>query len=299
MAIVVLPFAGLAWLYFGGILPDTFSSRLAQRDSQLWIPFLTGLLEWIRAFTVGGSPIFHATPFPDTLRFAVFVGLGVPALVFFRFWLLPLAWIGIYTTFYHLTGVPFYNWYLIPIVLGLSILMASGLAGSVEALTFLYARLVNRQSAFPVKTIGSILATGIIAISITAQIKHLQLLESREPNPVEKTYEAVGQWLQINTPGDTSVGYFEIGYIGYYSRRTIIDPLGLVDPVIVPHVSQGDFNWAYEHFRPDYILINRRIPNFGPDSDSAWFQTEYRQVEKIFIEGHVELELYARNMDVQ
>jgi hypothetical protein len=90
-------------------------------------------------------------------------------------------------------------------------------------------------------------------------------------------YEQTGRWIDANTPPAATVGYFEIGYFGYYAHRRIIDPLGLVDPAIPPHVAKRDFLWAYREYQPDYILeISGN--SFGGILTEPWFQRDYKPI---------------------
>jgi hypothetical protein len=102
-------------------------------------------------------------------------------------------------------------------------------------------------------------------------------------NPVEQLYSKTGRWISRNTPQDASIGYLEIGRVGYYARRRIIDPLGLIEPTIHAHVAQGDLDWAYEHYRPDYII--NYDANFGAWFETVaqqrWFQEEYRKLTEV------------------
>lgn len=48
----------------------------------------------------------------------------------------------------------------------------------------------------------------------------------------------------------------EIGTIGWYSKRKIIDILGLVTADIAKFVAEGDFNSWVNLYTPDYILVH-------------------------------------------
>jgi hypothetical protein len=98
------------------------------------------------------------------------------------------------------------------------------------------------------------------------------------PHAGERAYIAVGQWLARETPPGATVGYLEVGFIGYYSRRHIVDPLGLVSPDAAGAIARRDFLHTYRTRRPDVILHQ---PAFFPDHlgvlvDQPWFTAEYR-----------------------
>ena len=73
-------------------------------------------------------------------------------------------------------------------------------------------------------------------------------------------YQEVGEWLFTNTPADASVGTLEVGIIGYYAQRPMIDFAGLLQPDVVqvfrPDATYDDTaQWAIEHHRPDYLVL--------------------------------------------
>ena len=54
-------------------------------------------------------------------------------------------------------------------------------------------------------------------------------------------HERAGRWLAAHTPANAVVATHDIGAIGYYSQREIVDIAGLVSPDVVAHVRQPDF----------------------------------------------------------
>lgn len=73
----------------------------------------------------------------------------------------------------------------------------------------------------------------------------------------------LGKWLKNSTPEDAVVATQDIGAMGYYSDRRIIDLVGLVTPEILPYVSGKGFTversrLVYQYLekkRPDYLAI--------------------------------------------
>jgi hypothetical protein len=103
-------------------------------------------------------------------------------------------------------------------------------------------------------------------------------------------YRAIAAWLGRSTPEDSSVGYLEVGYIGYYSHRQMIDPLGLVTPGTTKHIREGDISWVLRETLPSYILVNPPFnPLLGPFYQEPWFQACYKKIDTI--EG---IDIYQR-----
>lgn len=99
-----------------------------------------------------------------------------------------------------------------------------------------------------------------------------------------RLYIETGHWLATQTRPRSRVGYYEIGYIGFYGQRPMVDALGLIDPSIAPAVRVHDFARAFREARPDYILEK---PGAGLNTFLAepWFAEEYRLEAELHVGG--------------
>jgi hypothetical protein len=73
-------------------------------------------------------------------------------------------------------------------------------------------------------------------------------------DPRGESYTALSQWFREHTKPSESIAYIEIGYLSYYTDNRIIDLAGLVLPDIVPHIAEGDFEWGFWKYEPDYYV---------------------------------------------
>lgn len=294
---VLLPFVVLALVYYGALTPGTLNAKRAQIESGLWPSFIQGSIEWLRGYTFqGGSTMFpDLQAAPHMIRYVLFIVLGIPTLLWFRFWLLPLAWVGLYTLGYHILGVPFYGWYLIPIVVGLIIVAACGVAGVVELSIWVYNRLRMAHNAPWATTALRGVCLLALLPGVFSYIEYSRQRAAAEPTAGKQLYINTGHWLSANTPPDASIGYFEIGFMGYYARRAIIDPVGLVNPGVADNVARGDLTWAYREYRPDYIVHNQYIfvPQIGKMLAESWFTQQYREIARVNQQG-AEMIIYQR-----
>ena len=76
----------------------------------------------------------------------------------------------------------------------------------------------------------------------------------QQPSRLE-LYRAVGDWLKENTPPDARVGTLEVGIIGYYSQRPMVDFAGLIQPEVARQLRQNTTYddaalWAAQRYRP-------------------------------------------------
>jgi hypothetical protein len=69
-----------------------------------------------------------------------------------------------------------------------------------------------------------------------------------------------GRWLRENTPERSSIATPEIGTLGYFSQRRIVDLAGLVTPQMVPYLERETPADAIANFRfaafarPEYLV---------------------------------------------
>jgi len=47
---------------------------------------------------------------------------------------------------------------------------------------------------------------------------------------------ATAHWIQENTPPDAIIGAHDIGALGYYAQRDIVDLAGLISPDVIPFI---------------------------------------------------------------
>ncbi|MBN9388635.1 MAG: hypothetical protein J0I20_11325 [Chloroflexi bacterium] len=73
----------------------------------------------------------------------------------------------------------------------------------------------------------------------------------------------VAEWLNQNTPETATVATHDIGAIGYFSGRTVVDTAGLVSPEFVPIVrDQAAILAKLEAMKVNYFAM---LPNWYPD----------------------------------
>jgi hypothetical protein len=270
-------FGGL-WLYFGSPLPETMAAKQAQRASGIWNPLGTDLVIWILALT----------DYPTRFRvrteagFTPFLALalaGLPLLAWARTWWPVVAWPVLLLLAYRQIRVPFYHWYAVPPLALLAVtagLAAEALARGLAALVRRLAPPGDRRGmAMPV---AAAVTLAVVVISAAAPMARRALDTGRWfPGPGERAYIAIGEWLARSTPAGASVGYIEVGFIGYHARRRIVDPFGLVTPGVAAAVAKRDLLYAYRSRRPDFILFNpAQFPDtLGRLPEQPWFCAEY------------------------
>jgi hypothetical protein len=75
-----------------------------------------------------------------------------------------------------------------------------------------------------------------------------------------------GRWFHDHTPPGTLIATPDIGAIGFFSQRPVIDLVGLVTPAMVPHLARQSPEEAVASFsfasfsRPDYLIDRAPAP---------------------------------------
>jgi len=162
-----------------------------------------------------------------------------------------LAWQALYFAAYTSLRVSRYFWYYAPLAPGL-------IAGAGLGLDVLARRLA--RSPARALQLGLLVLVGLGL----AQGPSLVAI-SRMPDKRLAIYQAAGEWLRQMTPATATVGTLEVGIIGYYSERPMVDFAGLIQPEVARQLSPASSYevsaaWAINTYHPDYVVL-------GPD----WF----------------------------
>jgi hypothetical protein len=77
-------------------------------------------------------------------------------------------------------------------------------------------------------------------------------------------YRAVGEWLEMNTLVGDRVGALEVGIIGYYARRPMVDFAGLIQPQVAAQLrAQTTYEdaafWAVTNLSPKYLVLQQGV----------------------------------------
>ena len=101
--------------------------------------------------------------------------------------------------------------------------------------------------------------------------------------------------MDANLPAEASVGMLEIGIMGYYSQRRIIDFAGILQPEVAGHGrTYGRWaEWAIRRFQPSHLCIDVSMEQrltYKP-----WFSA-YRKLRTFNSDGMQRFTIYERSM---
>jgi hypothetical protein len=241
-----------AWATYGSPVPLTLFAKQQQAlvaGSQAFLPGLRTILSW------------YCSWFYQVQAF-----LALPGLVYGLLrssalrWL--AAWTALYFIAYSLLGVTRYFWYYAPLVP----LFLAGFGWGLEGLRALLAKYRHKAQAANIPAVAFQTAIRLLPGLLMTFLLLVQAdklwNQHLKPDARYPIYRAAGEWLRENTPTDASVGTLEVGIIGYYARRPMVDFSGLIQPDIAVILGQtGSYPaagyWAVSLYSPQYLVLQQ------------------------------------------
>lgn len=251
---LIVPWFSFAWVYFGSPLPVTLAVKQQQGAMAVSQRFAQGFLSTLAWY--------------KSWRYALEAVLSLIGLVLVfrqaRHWLRFLAWPALYFVAFSILGVSRYFWYYTPLVPGFILLVGLGLqfmAGMILRIPLHWKILVSIFKDLPEKYhlhTAQILSIVVLIILFFIQVN--SLLRLRDPDTRFAIYRAAGRWLAANTAGGATVGALEVGILGFYAHRPMVDFAGLIRPKVAAQLTGGSTYehaavWAVDYYRPRYLVL--------------------------------------------
>jgi hypothetical protein len=173
---------------------------------------------------------------------------------------LPWAWVLGLPALYFARGVPVLSRYLLLVL---------------PILAWLAWRSAERwwvgSTPTPARLRRASLLAGLLALLVVAEnllvFQRNVMPHVRRFTPaLEGSLVAWGRWLHDHTPGETLVATPDIGAIGFFSQRPVLDLAGLVTPAMIPVLGrltpeQAITSFAFASFaQPDYLIDRAPTP---------------------------------------
>lgn len=251
-ALVVAPYLGLNLYLSGTLWPNTFYAKQAEYAVHRLQPLA------VRLWQVGTPPLIGAQV------------LLVPGLVWILWrrvrrgsrnpdvwpggeWL-PLIWAGATVALYAVRLPVTYQHgrYLIPII---PVLLVYGVGGTLDL-----ARAARRRMTTRVLT--RVLLTSLVILFPAFWALIGAPAYATDVAIIEEEMVTVAHWLDAHTAPDALVAAHDIGAIGYFSRRPLLDMAGLVSPEVIPFIRDEEalLGWLQEQ-DADYLVT---FPSWYP-----------------------------------
>lgn len=226
VAVTLVPYAALNWATSGRLLPNTYYAKQVEYAVLLAQPLLTRLWRVARRPLVGGQVLL----LPGFV-WAAASGLregwqrqGVDRRTVLNRWL-PLAWWAAYLGIYALRMPVDYQYgrYVMPTI---PMLILYGIVGTASWLRLRSRRMVERAVSRALVAAIMCLFVAFLVIGQQAYVGDVRLIQCEMVR--------VARWIEGETPPGAMVAAHDIGAIGYYGGRQLIDLAGLVTPEVVP-----------------------------------------------------------------
>jgi hypothetical protein len=239
----VLPWTLFAYFYFGSPIPNSAAAKFALSGSNILSAFVNIFLRGFLHLHTYGIPVL------------ILAVIGTRFIWKERKPLLPVAlWTWGYALSYTLAAGPMHPWYYAPFYAGYLVIAYHGIL-------FLLARYPRIAMA---SSIVAIIAIGVILLLSYYRSIDIQRQQAR----LVVTNRAVGEWVRLHTSETSVLAVKDIGYIGYYSQRKILDLAGLVSPECIPFRTKADFVGPIRKFQPDYFAFSAgQFRTLGLESD--------------------------------
>jgi hypothetical protein len=303
-ALVLLPWVIFSLAYFGTPIPNSVT---AKRYAYLIEPG-SALINLIQTYS---TPFFEFDTFGPTgamLGAAVYLALSLFALLYTarkQPRLLPLlVYPWLYMLIFAALNPLIFRWYKAP---PLPALMLGIVIGAWSLLN----RPLPRLAPVLVGLIGAVW----IFTSVNGWVLHPDHGQDRPAprmawNALELLYEQMGNHLRddLGVTPQTRVASGDIGAVGYFSRATIVDTVGLVTPELTRYypvdraLIADDQNYAIPpqliyDTQPDYLVTMEGFVRAGL-AQQAQFRAEYDLItEYPFSVYGTGMRLYARKTD--
>ncbi len=225
----------------GSILPNTYKAKLEYYQNNLRENFLRD--DVLKYFS---SAEFIAIVFPF-LAALIFIVLNIVKRRYDHFLVYLLFTIGLIAVYY--IQLPFahrFGRYLLPVIPFYILISVYG---------------IQRISHLLLQKTKSSVLTNLIFIlffGITVILSVIHLRKSTDEftglcRYHNERHVAAGLWIKNNTAENSIIAVHDIGAIGYYGNRKLVDMVGLVTPELIQHLNDKNFSL----FIKDYLSKNK------------------------------------------
>ncbi|HEX2908279.1 MAG TPA: hypothetical protein VHO69_15515, partial [Phototrophicaceae bacterium] len=253
--VMITPYLALNLQLTGGLLPNTAAAKQAEYAPIIeHLSYPARLWEMFKPLFAGGQWLLV----PGIIYFVIVVGRQIRIARNAWFYLLPVAWaLALIALYAARLPAPYqHGRYVIP---ALPALIVSGVVGSAWMLRdgrfSLLGRVVSRALAVAA-------ALGFIYFVFAGASVY-----SRDVQIIDEEMVRAAQWIADQLPPEERLVVHDIGAVGYFAPRFILDLAGLVSPEIVPFIHDKDrlWDWMQQHDARYLMAFPDQIPGKTTD----------------------------------
>jgi arabinofuranosyltransferase len=260
-SVLVLPWVAFSTYYFGSPIPNSALAKHAFFEKH----WTRSALDIVRTFNSGKTRI---------VLNLLALGGAVPIVLRLRALLPVVLWLAFYLSFYVCGRVLVQYWYIPPYFVPLEVpaALAIGLAAGWIERRF---RSGTGARVAMSACFLAVVARGARAIDISRrEIRDGQLL-------LDQAHRSLALWIEGRTLPGVRVYCMDIGYVGYFGKRRLLDPVGLVSPESIPWISADDPVGLIRSERPEVCVIAMYGIDYSRILADPWFQGAYERVHRV------------------
>lgn len=269
--VLLMPWVAFATWCFGSPVPNTIPAKLAlysRFGASGWLDNLSYVLAldriegWLLlAAAVWGGYRIYRTQYAGRLA-----ALFLAALVLF----------------YSFGRTRLFFWYVAPLA-PLLLTFATG------SLVWLWTTLpVNLSRARHAHLVVGVAAAVVLLIGLKQPLNYYRSYQ----DTLETVHLAIGDYLYQHVPSSEFIAAEDIGYIGFYSHRAILDRDGLVSPVAIAYNRKADYLRLLLDTRPGWVVAGLDSP-ISPFLTDSLFLAHY-QLRREFVGRMASYGVYER-----
>jgi hypothetical protein len=208
----------------GTILPNTFSAKQAENVELLAQPFVVNLWAMTQPLTAGGQLLLLPGAVVTFVKLMRQIRTDRRAVLY----IVPIVWAVVLLVLYAARLPAYYQHgrYVIPA-------LAPFLVFSVGGLVSLVTLAAQRRAAPMSRVLARTLAVTAIAIFPVFWLIGLQVFAT-DVKMIHSDMVVASRWLAQNVPPEHLLAVHDIGAVGYFAPRPMLDLAGLVSPEVIP-----------------------------------------------------------------
>ncbi|MEQ8671732.1 MAG: hypothetical protein RLP44_26020 [Aggregatilineales bacterium] len=227
----------------GSVLPATSDAKYAQHAPLLETNYLLRLLSMTIPIIAGGQFIL----LPGVAYYVRRVWQQARADSRIWFYSVPFLWmiglIALYAA--RLPAAYQHGRYVIPIV---PLMVVIGVIGTVMMVRHFYNKTIPRVVSVTL-AISAVFAFLYFGLALGADVY------STDVAIIDEEMVSSAQWIAVNLPENELLAVHDIGAVGYFAPRPILDIAGLISPDVVPIYHNADALWALMQDRDAQYLM--------------------------------------------
>lgn len=269
---IIGPWVLFSWRYFGSPIPHSIPAKLA-----LYSHFGT-----MSVFDNINFVLNLNHPLGSLLTVLCFIGI-IYLFAANRYGICEMVWIVALIDFLAISKTHLFLWYVSPLYPYYFLFVTGGLIYLMKTTSYFK----NRIPA----TAPYIIITVTIALLYSSATMHEHY--SAQQETLDRIHKSIGLYLAEHVGDDEIVAAEDIGYMGYYSGKKILDRDGLVSPEAVPYNRDEEYFALINDQKPEWVVADPNSPISGFVSDPD-FTSLYELIQEFTSDSDITYQVFRR-----